>query len=105
MGRDLPVAARIAPVVMDVSQRIPATPLRAAESARFANRLLPMTTPPMGTGPSGLPMTDGREMLCIFPVVEAGLRPMSSGKHQEIWLEQCQAARTIMLRYGLKGGI
>jgi hypothetical protein len=27
---------------------------------------------------------------------------MSSGKHQEIWLEQCEAARTIMLRYGLK---
>jgi hypothetical protein len=27
---------------------------------------------------------------------------MSSGKHQEIWLEQCQAARTTMLRYGLK---
>jgi len=32
----------------------------------------------------------------------SGAQAMSSGKHQEIWLEQCEAARTIMLRYGLK---
>jgi hypothetical protein len=27
---------------------------------------------------------------------------MSAGKHQEIWIEQCEAARTIKVRYGLK---
>jgi hypothetical protein len=32
----------------------------------------------------------------------SGAQAMSSGKHPEIWLEQCEAARTIMLRYGLK---
>ena len=27
---------------------------------------------------------------------------MSSGKHEEIWIEQCEAAQTIKLRYGVK---
>ena len=27
---------------------------------------------------------------------------MSAGKQQEIWIEQCEAARTIKARYGLK---
>ena len=27
---------------------------------------------------------------------------MSSGKHQEVWFEQCEAARTIRSRYGVK---
>ena len=29
-------------------------------------------------------------------------RAMSSGKHEEIWIEQCEAAQTIKLRYGVK---
>jgi hypothetical protein len=40
-------------------------------------------------------------MLCVLPKVEVG-RVMSSGKHQEVWFEQCEAARTIKLRYGCK---
>jgi hypothetical protein len=31
-----------------------------------------------------------------------GLQPMSARKHHEIWIEQCEAARTIKTRYGLK---
>jgi hypothetical protein len=42
-------------------------------------------------------------MLCVFPEVEVGsYQAMSSGKHEEVWVEQCEAAQTIKLRYGVK---
>jgi hypothetical protein len=34
--------------------------------------------------------------------IESEVQPVSAHKHHEIWIEQCEAARTIKARYGLK---